>query len=98
MFALGYPLLALVKVADTLLFICTILVIASAVISWVNADPHNRIVYTIRSLTEPLYARLRPFMPSIGVIDLAPIALLLIISLIRAGILPIFAHIGNSML
>lgn len=98
MFALGYPLLALVKIADTLLFICTIVVIASVVISWVNADPRNRIVFAIHQLTEPLYMRVRGFLPPMGGLDLTPLAILLIITLIKSGILPIFAHIASSML
>ena len=55
------------------------IVIASAVVSWVNADPYNRIVQVLRSLTEPVYRRVRRVFPFLaaGAIDFAPLAVIL---------------------
>ena len=49
-------------------------VIIAALISWVRPDPYNPIVQTLYRLTEPVYAYIRRYIPTvIGGIDLAPI-------------------------
>ncbi len=49
-------------------------VIIAALITWVNPDPSNPIVQILRRLTEPVYAFIRRYIPTvIGGIDLAPI-------------------------
>ncbi|AGW15181.1 YggT family protein [Megalodesulfovibrio gigas] len=61
------------------------IVIVSAVLSWVNPDPYNPIVRAIRGMTEPVFRRLRRTFPFlvVGGMDLAPIAVILIIYLIQ---------------
>ena len=49
-------------------------VIIAALISWVRPDPYNPIVQTLYRLTEPVYAYIRRYIPTvIGGIDLAPL-------------------------
>ncbi len=49
-------------------------VIIAALISWVRPDPYNPIVQTLYRLTEPIYAYIRRYIPTIiGGIDLAPL-------------------------
>jgi len=50
-------------------------VIISALISWVNPDPYNPIVRFLRNATEPLFYRIRRWMPFVvvGGFDLSPI-------------------------
>jgi len=53
-------------------------VIISALITWVKPDPYNPIVQVLRRLTEPVYAFVRKYIPTmIGGIDLAPIIIIL---------------------
>jgi YggT family protein len=53
-------------------------VIISALITWVRPDPYNPIVQVLRRLTEPVYAFIRRYIPTvIGGIDLAPIIIIL---------------------
>lgn len=54
------------------------IVVGSAIVSWVNADPWNPIVRFLRSATSPVYQRLRRMMPFLatGGIDLAPMLVL----------------------
>ena len=40
-------------------------VIIAALISWVRPDPYNPIVQSLYKLTEPIYAKIRRFMPTI---------------------------------
>lgn len=98
MLAIGYPLIALVQIIDTLLFAYSIVVLAAVVVSWVNADPYNPIVRVLNSLTEPVFSRVRGTLPLIQGVDLSPLVVWIIITFIRTGILPIIANSANSML
>ena len=52
-------------------------VIISALITWVNPDPSNQIVQILRRLTEPAYAFMRKYIPTVvGGMDLAPIIII----------------------
>lgn len=55
------------------------IVIISALLSWVNPDPYNPIVRFLRSLTEPVFYRIRKLLPftMVGGLDLSPVVLLL---------------------
>ena len=53
-------------------------VIIAALITWVRPDPYNPIVQVLRRLTEPVYAFIRKYVPTvIGGVDLAPIIIIL---------------------
>ena len=53
-------------------------VIIAALISWVRPDPYNPIVQILYRLTEPVYAFIRRFIPTvISGIDLAPFILII---------------------
>ncbi len=59
-------------------------VIIAALISWVRPDPYNPIVQTLNRLTEPVYAYIRRYIPTvIGGIDLAPIIVILALQFIE---------------
>lgn len=69
-------LLALAKIvelADGLLTIYKYILLASVIISWVNADPYNPIVNFIYRVTDPLLRRIRRYMPDTGMLDLSPL-------------------------
>jgi len=57
----------------------TWIVIISALLSWVRPDPYSPIVRTLRALTEPVFWRVRKFLPFVYVsgIDLSPVVVLL---------------------
>ena len=63
-------------------------VIIAAVISWVNPDPSNPIVRILRGLTEPVFRRIRRFIPTnFGGLDIAPLLVILVIVFIRSVLL-----------
>lgn len=69
-------LLALAKIvelADGLLTIYKYILLASVIISWVNADPYNPIVNFIYRVTEPLLLRIRRHLPNTGMMDFSPL-------------------------
>lgn len=52
-------------------------IIISALLTWVKPDPYNPIVQMLYRLTEPAYALVRKFIPTIfGGIDLAPLIII----------------------
>lgn len=74
MFILANLLIALAQVLDYLLWAYMWIVVARAVISWVNPDPYNPIVRFLYSATEPVLYRLRRALPVYaGGIDFSPI-------------------------
>lgn len=55
-------------------------IIISALISWVRPDPYNPIVQMLYRLTEPAYALVRRFIPTVfGGMDLAPLIVILVL-------------------
>ena len=65
---------ALAAVVNMLLTIYMWIIVARAVISWVNPDPYNPIVRFLYSATEPVLYRLRRAVPLYaGGIDFSPI-------------------------
>jgi len=86
MILLANILLALAKIvelASGLLTIYKYILLASVVISWVNADPYNPIVNFIYRVTEPLLQRVRRYMPNTGMLDLSPLVLFAVIYLVQ---------------
>lgn len=98
MYIIGYPLLALVEIINGLLFMYTIIIIGSVIVSWLKPDPYHPAVRILTRLTEPLYMRIRRYMPRAGYIDLAPLAALLAIMFVQKGILPILARVAANLI
>jgi YggT family protein len=86
MILLANILLALAKIvelASGLLTVYKYILLASVVISWINADPYNPIVHFIYRATEPVLQRVRRYMPNTGMIDLSPLVLFALIYLVQ---------------
>ena len=80
MYVLGYFIAAVAKVLDYALVFYLWIVIARAVLSWVNPDPYNPIVRFIHNVTEPVMYQIRRRIPvSFGGIDFTPVVVILII-------------------
>ena len=80
MFILGNLLVALASVIGLVLNLYMWIIIARAVISWVNPDPYNPIVRFLYSITDPVLLAIRRRLPlSFGGIDFSPIVVILVI-------------------
>jgi YggT family protein len=77
MFVLGNLLSAVAQGVNTLLSIYTWVIIARVMVSWVSPDPFNPIVQFLGKVTDPVLEPFRRVIPSIGMIDLSPVAALL---------------------
>lgn len=81
---------ALYQVVSLVFQIYIFIVIARALVSWVNPDPYNPIVRFLYNATEPVLARMRRILPlQFGGFDLTPIALLILLSVVEQLLLKI---------
>jgi YggT family protein len=58
------------------------IIVARAVMSWVNPDPFNPIVQFLYRVTEPVLQPIRRRLPPIGGLDLSPMIVLLAITIL----------------
>jgi YggT family protein len=80
MFAVGNLIAALSSILDLALTIYMWVIIARALLSWVNPDPYNPIVRMLYNVTEPVLGWVRARVPVVfGGLDLAPLLVLLAI-------------------
>jgi len=85
MFILGNFLAAVAQALNLVLWLYMWIIIARALISWVNPDPRNPIVRFLYNATEPLLYRVRRMVPAFaGGIDFSPLIALIAIYFLQA--------------
>lgn len=85
MFVVENIIFAIAQVLLTIIKIYFWIVIAAAVASWIRFDPYNQLVRVLYALTEPVFYRIRKWMPftyAMG-IDFSPIVVIIILQLIE---------------
>jgi YggT family protein len=100
MFVLGNVLIGLGVVLQNILWFYSLVLFATAVVSWVNADPRNPIVRFLRSATDPLLQRIRRMLPSnlrYFPIDIAFLVLFAIVMFSQYAIAQTLVDIGHRM-
>jgi len=90
-------LVAVGKVLDIILTIYMYIIIAKALISWVNPDPYNPIVNFLNRVTEPVLYRIRKRLPAMGGLDLSPLIVLLIIFFLQKFVVNSILDLGYRM-
>lgn len=84
MFIMANFLKAISTVLDMILTVYMWMVIARALISWVNPDPYNPIVRFLYNVTDPITYWIKKMIPfNFGPIDFAPMLLILVIIFLR---------------
>lgn len=97
MFVLANMVQALAYVLDTFLWIYFWIIIARAVISWVNPDPRNPIVQFLYRTTEPILQPARRLLPSTVGIDFSPILVLVGIQVVRMVVVHSLYDLAHSI-
>jgi len=97
MFMLSNFLMAIAKLINFVLQAYIWVVIARAVISWVNADPYNPIVRFLVQVTEPLLERIRRVLPQMGGLDLSPMVLILAVVFLQSFLVPTLQQIAMAL-
>lgn len=97
MFVAGNILLALATVVDYVLWIFMWVVIARALISWVNPDPWNPIVQFLDKVTEPVLFPIRRRLGWRMGIDISPIIVILIIIFLQIALVQTLKDLAVSL-
>ncbi len=96
---IGYFIMAVARVLDFVLIAYMWLVIARAVLSWVNPDPFNPIVRFIHNVTEPVLYQIRTRIPvNFGGMDVSPIVVFLGIIFLRTFVVNSLNQMARSMM
>ena len=99
MFVVGNLLMTVARLLETVINLYTIVIVISALLSWVNPDPYNPVVRVLRSLTEPLYYRIRERFPFVFIngFDLSPLMVLLILQLFNGVVVTSLYQFGRGL-
>jgi YggT family protein len=98
MFIIGNLLVALAQILHIVLNLYMWLIIARAILSWVNPDPYNPIVRFLYNVTEPvLYAIRRRVPVYFGGIDFSPMIVILAIYFLDSFLVPSLAGLAMRM-
>ena len=90
---------AIALVLGSLLSLYFWIVIIAAVLTWVRPDPYNPIVRTLRTLTEPVFYRVRKWLPftySSGM-DFSPLVVLLATELFNRIVITSLAQYAMTL-
>jgi len=100
MFVLGNMLLGLAQVLGWVLWMYRWVLIARAVVSWVNADPRNPIVQFLYAATEPPIRAVRRLLPMnlrYFPLDIAFLVVFGLVIFAEYGIVPSIAEMGMRL-
>jgi len=87
---------ALYQVVNLVFQIYIFIVIARALVSWVNPDPYNPIVRFLYNATDPVLDRMKRILPlQFRGIDLSPVALLILLSVVEQMLLVIIVQLSG---
>lgn len=88
---------AIYQVVDLLFTLYIFIVVARALVSWVNPDPYNPIVRFLHNATDPVLYRIRRVIPlQFGGFDFTPIVLLLGLSVLKQVVLQLIVALAGS--
>jgi YggT family protein len=98
MFILSNFMHSVATIVDIVLNLYMWILIARAILSWVNPDPYNPIVKFLYNITEPLMYRVRRILPlQFGGIDLTPMVIIIAIIFLRSFIVPTLHQLANQI-
>ncbi|MFQ5681951.1 MAG: YggT family protein [Candidatus Binatia bacterium] len=98
MFVLANLLTAVAQVLDYILWAYMWIIIARALISWVNPDPYNPIVSFLNNATEPVLSRVRRSFPFFaGGIDFSPLIVFMVIIFLQAFLVRSLFDLARSL-
>jgi YggT family protein len=95
MFVVSQFVVALARLLDLVLVAYMWIIIARAILSWVNPDPYNPIVRFLYRVTEPVLRPVRRRLPTTQMgLDLSPMIVLLGIYFLKEFLVPVLFNIA----
>ena len=73
---------------NILILILQIAIIIRVFTSWFNPNPENPFMILLFNLSEPVLKPLRRILPSFGMIDISPVAAIIILVILRLFLVP----------
>ena len=99
MFIPGNFIRAIAQILDYILVIYMWIIVARAVLSWVNPDPYNPIVRFLHNVTEPVLGPIRSRISFVlGGLDISPIVVFIAIIFLRTFVVDSLYRIAATML
>lgn len=97
MFLVSNLVLALARLAELALWAYFWVIIARAVLSWVNPDRYNPIVRFLYRVTEPVLRPIRYRLPDFGGLDFSPMVVLLAIYFLESFLVSSLRDLAISL-
>ncbi len=94
----GVLLLSLADVLNSIIWILIIIILGSAILSWVAPLSQHPTIRLINNMSNPLLAPFRKILPYIQGIDLSPLLALLLLNLIKSLVIHPVSDLGRSFL
>lgn len=95
---MDFFIIAVARIVDLAINLYIFIVIARALVSWVNPDPYNPIVRFLHNATDPVLYRIRRVLPfQMGAFDFTPIILLLALSVIQQVLVSFLVRLASSL-
>ena len=94
---MGSFIAALASLVNLVLNVYMWILIARAVLSWVNPDPFNPIVRFLYQVTEPVLRPIRHRLPATMGLDLSPMVVLLVIYYLQAFLVRELYRIASTV-
>lgn len=98
MILLGNLLIGIAGALSMLLGFFKLILIVRCFLSFVSPDPRNPIVQFLYSATEPLLVRVRQYVKPIGMLDLSPIIVFMLVYMLEAVLVNSLDTYGKSIL
>lgn len=98
MFVATQFFLALANLVNLILSAYMWVIIARAVLSWVNPDPYNPVVRFLYRITEPVLRPIRHWLPTSQMgLDLSPMVVLLGIYFLKEFLVPVLYRVASEI-
>ena len=99
MFVVANIVDAVAQVAHMLIGAYVFVVLAACVVSWLRVDPWSQPVRILRSLTEPVFGRIRQHRPflCLGGMDFTPVAAIVLLELFDLILVRSLAQLARAM-
>lgn len=98
MFVIANFLMGVAQVLNVALSLYLWLVVARAILSWVNPDPYNPIVRFLHRSTDPVLFWIRRKIPAVyGGIDFSPLLVILVIYFLKAFVVASLIDLAASL-
>ncbi len=95
MFVVSNFIAAIAQLVNFVLTAYMWIIVARAVLSWVNPDPYNPIVQFLYRVTEPPLSRIRQYLPAMGGIDFSPMILIMAVIFLQSFLVPTLMQMAS---